>query len=73
MSENADQNKRLGFFQVLKSVLASFLGVQSDAQRERDFKKGSARDFILIGLIATVLFILIVFAVVQLVVSSVGL
>lgn len=57
----------LSFLQVLGSVLSSFLGVQKNATRERDFTQGRARDFILVGIVLTVVFILAVWGVVQLV------
>lgn len=63
----AEQKEKLSFFQVLGSVASSFLGVQKNATRERDFKHGRARDFIIVGVLLTVLFILAVWGVVQLV------
>lgn len=60
---------KLSFLQVAGSVLASFFGVQKHANRERDFSRGRARDFIFVGLLFTLLFILAVWGVVQLVVS----
>ncbi len=62
-----DEKEKLTFFQVLSSVSASFLGVQKNATRERDFKHGRARDFIIVGVVLTVTFILIVWGIVQLV------
>lgn len=61
------EEKKLSVLQVLGSVLSSFFGVQKDATRERDFKHGRARDFIFVGILLTVLFILAVWGVVQLV------
>ncbi len=58
---------RLNLFQVLKSVISSFIGVQNNATRERDFERGRARDFILVGIGLTVVFILVVYALVKLV------
>jgi len=60
-------DRKLGFFQVLGSVLASFVGVQKDATRERDFKRGRPRDFILVGVLLTALFVLTIWGIVQLV------
>lgn len=57
----------LSLLQVFKSVVSSFIGVQDDATRERDFGRGRARDFILIGVLLTVAFILIVYGLVKLV------
>jgi len=61
----------MSFFQVVKSVLWSFLGVQSAKNRERDFTKGRASHFIAVGLLMTLLFILTIWGVVQLVMSLV--
>jgi hypothetical protein len=42
---------------VVKSVLAAMIGVQSEKNREVDFKQGSLPVYIVIGVIATILFI----------------
>jgi len=44
--------------QVIKSVLAAAIGVQSQANREQDFEGGSLSSYIIVGAIAVVLFIL---------------
>ena len=62
-----NDRQRLGFLAVLGSVLASFIGVQKDEIRQRDFSKGRARDFILVGVLLTATFVLVVWGVVQLV------
>ena len=62
-----EKEKKLSFLQILGSVFSSFFGVQKDATRERDFRRGRARDFILVGVLLTVVFILTVWGVVQLV------
>lgn len=62
----ADESK-LGFRQVLGSVAAAFLGVQSGRNRERDFTQGRPRDFIVMGLLLTLVFVLTVWGVVSLV------
>lgn len=46
-----------GLLQVLKSVLAAFIGVQSNENRELDFTQGKAIHYIAVGLIVTILFI----------------
>ena len=43
--------------QVFKSVLSAFIGVQSEANRKRDFEYGSFSNYIIVGLIVTVLFV----------------
>ncbi|MBT3812235.1 MAG: DUF2970 domain-containing protein [Gammaproteobacteria bacterium] len=51
--------------QVIQSVLAAFIGVQSDANRKRDFDHGSLSSYLIVGAIATVLFILMLVAIVS--------
>ncbi|MBM4227137.1 MAG: DUF2970 domain-containing protein [Gammaproteobacteria bacterium] len=56
---------RLSILQVAQSVIAASIGVQSNRNRERDFRQGSAKTFIIAGLIGTLLFILTVYTVVS--------
>jgi hypothetical protein len=53
---------------VIRSVSASMFGVQSSSKHEEDFARGDARTYIVVGLVATILFVLAVWGVVQLVV-----
>lgn len=39
---------------MVSSILASFFGVQSGKNRERDFALGKARPFILVGILMTI-------------------
>lgn len=59
-------------WQVISSVAASFFGVQSSRNRERDFKHGKAAHFIVIGLVATVVFIGLVILLVRLALHQAG-
>jgi Protein of unknown function (DUF2970) len=52
---------------VVGSVLSAAFGVQSSRNRERDFNQGSYRQFIIAGVIFTVLFVATLVAVVNLV------
>lgn len=61
---------RLGPLQVVGSVLAAGLGVQSSRNRERDFQQGRAGVFIVAGFIFTALFIGAVYTVVSVVLAS---
>lgn len=70
MPEQEHSNQRLTLPQVFGSVLSSFFGVQKNATRERDFRRGRARDFIIVGVALTLLFILTVWGVVQLVMRA---
>lgn len=62
--------RRMGFLQVVGSVLAAGLGVQSSKKRERDFREGRAPVFIAAGLLFTALFVLALYAVVTLVLAA---
>lgn len=68
--EKSDSQESLNPFQVIGSVFAAGLGVQSSKNRERDFKQGRAGTFIAAGLIFTALFIGTVYAVVTVVLSN---
>ena len=61
-----DKNKP-SFIQVISSVVSAAFGVQSTANRERDFMGGSAAPYIIAGIVFTVLFILTIIGVVKLV------
>jgi hypothetical protein len=54
---------------VIKSVFAAAIGVQSNKNREIDFKHGSLPAYIIVGIIGTVLFIFAIVAVVSLVIG----
>lgn len=58
--------------QVIGSVLAAFFGVQNSKNRERDFKHGNHRHFIITGIILTLVFILTVYGLVQLILKKAG-
>ena len=68
VTEEKQETGKLSLPQVFGSVFSSFLGVQKNATRERDFTRGRARDFIIVGIVLTVVFILAVWGVVQLVI-----
>ena len=67
-----DKDKSLNPLQVVSSVFAAGLGVQSSKNRERDFKQGRFGVFIAAGVIFTLLFIGTVATVVQMVLKSAG-
>ena len=53
-----------------KSVLASFFGVQSDKNRRRDFQQGNPAQFILVGLVLTIFFIVVMIVIVKIILAS---
>lgn len=56
----------------VKSVNAAFIGVQSSKNRERDFTKGKASHFIVVGILMTVFFIFGVMLLVKLALRNAG-
>jgi hypothetical protein len=67
-----DQLGAPSLLQVLGSVLASMFGVQSNRRREQDFVHGKPSQYIVIGLLVTLVFILLVWGVVNLVMGLAG-
>lgn len=55
--------------EAVRSVLAAMLGVQSNKNRERDFRHGSARLYVGLGIAATLLFVLAVYSAVKLILA----
>jgi len=50
---------------VIKSVLAAFIGVQSEQKRQEDFKKTSPWPFIVTGVIMTLTFVVLLILLVR--------
>ena len=71
-AENGDENIQITFVQLLLSTLSAFIGVQSNANRERDFKYGKVSHFIAIGLLFGLAFILTLLGVVKIVITVSG-
>ena len=75
--ENPDDNSseniaHLSFWELVKSTSSAFLGVQSNANRERDFKRGKVSHFIWMGLLFGLVFVMTLIGVVQLVLHFTG-
>jgi hypothetical protein len=68
----SDKPSSPSLLQVISSVFAAGLGVQSSKNRERDFKHGKFGVFLAAGITFTLLFIATVFTVVQLVLKNAG-
>lgn len=64
--------EKQGLWDTFKGVWAAFLGVQSSKKQEEDFTKGSATNYIIVGLVFVVIFILVMVGIVNLVMSNVG-
>ena len=70
--DKKDATRAPSFIDVLGSVLASMFGVQSNRGREKDFTHGKPSQYIIIGLIVTVVFMLTIWVVVSLVMKLAG-
>lgn len=70
--QNDDDDKPLSFREMLQSVLAAAFGVQSGKNRARDFSRGKPSHFIALGLMFTALFVVVLYALVQLVLYLAG-
>ncbi len=68
--DKIETEKKPGATDLLKSTLSAAIGVQSNANRERDFKHGNIKTFVIAGIIFTVVFIGTVITVVNLVLSK---
>jgi len=65
----AERERGVGVLSVMLSALAAAFGVQSRANRERDFEHGSPGVFIAAGVLFTVLFVVVLVVVVKLVIG----
>lgn len=71
---NDDQKQKSGItpLSFMGSLFAGWFGVQSKANRERDFKHGKFSHFVIGGIVFVILFVLFVVGIVQVVMSTVG-
>lgn len=60
-------------WQTIASVGAAFFGVQSRKNRERDFTRGKASHFVIIGIAMTIAFVLVVMLAVKFALQQAGL
>ena len=71
MTDN-NKNRKPSFGQVVLSTLAAAIGVQSNKNRDRDFKGGSIKTYVAAGVIFTTLFVIALILVVKTVLSNMG-
>ena len=69
---NDDERKEPSLFDVTRSVMWAFLGVQKSKNHERDFKHGKPSQYIIVGLIGVAIFIAILIMFVKLALSMAG-
>ena len=70
--ESEPESDSLSLWQVLSSALAAGFGVQSSRNRNRDFAKGRPGQFIAVGIIVTVAFVIAIITLVNVILGSVG-
>jgi len=69
--EKVEEKKSLTFIEILGSTFAAAIGVQSKANKKRDFSQGKPTQFIFAGLIFATIFVVSVVTIVRTVLSSV--
>ena len=73
MSDESSTKKRgITPLSFIFSLFAGWIGVQTEANRQRDFEHGKFSHFIIGGIIFAVLFVLIVVLIVQVVLKVAG-
>lgn len=70
LASAADGPTGTGFWNVVQSVGAALIGVQSRKNRERDFTHGKPIHFIVGGIVGTLLFLFAVWLLVQYVLAT---
>ena len=69
-TENNQDKPSVGPLQTISSVFAAAFGVQSSKNRERDFKQGRFANFVIAGILFTVLFVGAIYLVVSTVLQN---
>lgn len=69
--EAGAEEKPLTFLEILSSVFAAAIGVQSKEKRARDFSRGKPIQFIMAGVVFAGIFVLVLVVAVRLVLSLV--
>ncbi|PHS13570.1 MAG: hypothetical protein COA86_17110 [Kangiella sp.] len=64
--------KRLGPLQIIGSVLAAMIGIQTENNRERDFTSGQIGNYIFVGIIVVIIFIFSLIALVDNILEEAG-
>ncbi|MFD1216534.1 MULTISPECIES: DUF2970 domain-containing protein [Microbulbifer] len=70
--KDENEKQKPSFGQIVLSTLAAAIGVQSNKNRERDFKAGSIKAYIAAGVIFTALFVVTLILVVKTVLGNMG-
>lgn len=65
MKEEEKEIESPTIWNVISSVLAAMIGIQSDENRERDFKHGSLTSYIFVGVVVVAIFVFSLIAIVN--------
>lgn len=69
-ASEADVRAGTGFWNVVQSIAAAMIGVQSSKNKERDFTHGKPIHFIVGGIVGTLLLLLVIWSLVQFLIAS---
>lgn len=73
MKTNSNTKKaKQSFWQIVMSTCAAAFGVQTDKNRERDFAEGSVKNYIVAGVVFTIIFVVVLVFIVKLVLNRVA-
>lgn len=72
VNETHEEDQHPSVIQIISSVFAAAIGIQSSKNRHRDFKRGKAKVFIIAGIVFTLIFMATVITVVNIVLSNAG-
>ncbi len=72
MTEENKQEESLALWEVFQGVFAMLIGIQGEANRERQFKYGKLHQFIIVGIIMTIIFVFHIIFLVKLALSWAG-
>lgn len=71
-TEKTDKQKKITPLSFMGSIISAWFGVQSKANRDRDFEQGKFHHFVIGGIIFAVLFVLAIVALVKVVMYFAG-
>ena len=72
VEKKQDEEETLALWEVFQGVIAMFIGVQSEKNRERQFKYGKLHQFIIVGIFITAIFIVHIILLVKFVMNWAG-
>jgi Protein of unknown function (DUF2970) len=71
-TEKTENRKKISPFSFMGSIIAAWFGVQTKANRERDFEHGKFHHFAIGGIVFAVLFVMFVVGIVKVVMHYAG-